>query len=299
VRRGKNLKISVIIPTRHRNELLAKCLERLAPGSQTLDPSDYEVVVTDDGTLSSAESMIRERYPWARWLQGPRKGPGANRNSAAKNVVGEWIVYVDDDCLPEARWLESFADAMSPGVRVLEGRTTCRDGVKSPLELAPENLSGGWLWSCNMAVRRDLFIDMGGFDEQYPYPYMEDVDFRERLRDAGIAFPFVESAIVDHPPRRIARGRDLARTHECYFIYCRKRGTRLRFASMFWMVVVARLKSIKHYRLSRDSLKALWYLGEEVFTLAIKFPQWVRRHPDRTAIGGTIGSPRKDVPVQV
>jgi GT2 family glycosyltransferase len=270
-------------------------LDRLVPGSQTLDPSEYEVIVTDDGTQSTAESLIRDRYPWARWLQGPRKGPAANRNSAAKNVVGEWIVFVDDDCLPEARWLESFADAMKPKVRVLEGRTTCRVGVTSPLDFAPTNSSGGWLWSCNMAVRRNLFIDMGGFDERYPYPHMEDVDFRERLRDADIAFPFVESAVVDHPPRRLPRGRDRARTHECYLIYCRKRGTKLRLASMLWMVVLERLRSIiKRHPLSRDSLVALWFLGEEVFTLAIQFPQWVRRHPDRVAVGATIGSTRNN-----
>lgn len=40
---------SVVIPTCRRNDLLAKCLDRLAPGQQTLSPDQYEVIVTDDG----------------------------------------------------------------------------------------------------------------------------------------------------------------------------------------------------------------------------------------------------------
>jgi len=41
------LKISVIIPTCHRNDLLAKCLDCLAPGVQTLPPEQYKVIVTE------------------------------------------------------------------------------------------------------------------------------------------------------------------------------------------------------------------------------------------------------------
>jgi hypothetical protein len=66
---------SIIIPTCHRNEDLAKCLERLAPGVQGLDPETYEMIVTDDGSFTTAESLIRERYPHVHWTQGPRRGP--------------------------------------------------------------------------------------------------------------------------------------------------------------------------------------------------------------------------------
>ena len=64
--------LSVIIPTCHRNDLLAECLDRLAPGRQQGQASgqlDYEVIVTDDGQHTTAETMIREHYPWVRWLE--------------------------------------------------------------------------------------------------------------------------------------------------------------------------------------------------------------------------------------
>src|SRR5688500_16117871 len=98
-------RISVVIPTRHRNDLLALVLDRLAPGTQTLPADQYEVIVTDDGSITTAEAMIREKFSWARWTQGPRKGPAANRNHGASLAQGEWIAFTDDDCLPSSRWL--------------------------------------------------------------------------------------------------------------------------------------------------------------------------------------------------
>ncbi|MHC5729635.1 MAG: glycosyltransferase family 2 protein, partial [Nostoc sp.] len=72
---NNNHLFSVIIPTYHRNDLLAKCLDCLAPGVQTLSAEQYEVIVTDDGSQTTAEEMIRQQYPWAKWVAGPRKGP--------------------------------------------------------------------------------------------------------------------------------------------------------------------------------------------------------------------------------
>ena len=64
--------ISVVIPTRDRNATLALCLDRLAPGAQTLPHDQYEVVVSDDSAGHLAFELVRDRYPWARWQEGPQ-----------------------------------------------------------------------------------------------------------------------------------------------------------------------------------------------------------------------------------
>ena len=80
--------ISVVIPTRHRNDPLAECLARLAPGVQTLAADRYEVIVTDDGSAETSADVVRQRFPWARWAAGPRRGPAANRNNGARQARG-------------------------------------------------------------------------------------------------------------------------------------------------------------------------------------------------------------------
>jgi GT2 family glycosyltransferase len=198
---------SVILPTCDRTGDLARCLDRLAPGFQTFEASQYEVIVSDDGRDRESRQMVGERFPWVVWLQGPRRGPAANRNHGAAAAKGEWLVFVDDDCLPEPGWLEGYARAISgfPGVHVFEGKTVAGSPRSRLDEEAPVNTTGGLLWSCNICHNREVFHRLGGFCEKFPHPCLEDIEWRYRLGNAGETTVFVENAVVLHPWRRFAK----------------------------------------------------------------------------------------------
>ena len=219
-------RFTVVIPTCRRNESLERCLDLLAPGVQTLPADEYEVIVTDDGPSDGgAHALVATRYPAVRWVQGPRRGPAANRNFGAAQARGAWLVFTDDDCLPQPEWLSAFANRLEeagPRVfRVLEGRTDAGVAKIGPFEQAPANPDGGLLWSCNFAIERSLFEAMGGFDAGFPYPHLEDVDFRWRLDDAGERYLFVPEARVIHPPRPVGGALKWARGQESSFYLAR------------------------------------------------------------------------------
>ena len=244
--------ISVIIPTYHRNDLLAKCLDCLAPGIQTLPPDQYEVIVTDDGSRFTAQQLVSDNYPWVRWTEGPRRGPAANRNHGAKLAKGQWLAFTDDDCLPSPGWLEAFAQSAKPGTEgasIYEGRTTCEAGITSPLYEAPVNLEGGNLWSCNFMISRSVFEEIGGFDENFVMPAMEDIDFRERLEKAHKQIQFVSAAAIDHPPRKKPSGTNLGKKYEANIQYWYKTGHHTPF-------IVPFLKHIKHRASLNQSIQA-------------------------------------------
>ena len=207
-------KISVVIPTCHRNDALAQCLDRLKPGVQTLVADDYEVIVSDDGSKSTAQAMIREHYPWVQWIAGPRRGPAANRNCGVGVARGAHLVFTDDDCLPSPQWLQAYANAIGQGDGVYEGMTEATGPLRRPFVIAPVSFPGGKLWSCNMMVERGLFDKMNGFDEGFPYASDEDTDFRERVKAAGYTLYFVTDALLYHPPVRRVWGRNSARLWE-------------------------------------------------------------------------------------
>lgn len=215
------IKFSVIIPTYHRNDLLAKCLNCLAPSIQTLPADQYEVIVTDDGFQTTAEEMIKQQYPWVKWVAGIRKGPAANRNNGAKYAQGRWLVFTDDDCLPDSQWLEAYAQAIvtAPYCLVFEGRTYVDRPKKTLAEIAPANETGGYLWSCNFAIQQQLFESMAGFDERFPYAAMEDVDLRLRLTKIGCKFTFIKLASVCHPWRLKGGWKKLQQHQESLLIY--------------------------------------------------------------------------------
>ncbi len=212
---------SVVIPTCHRNDALAACLERLAPGKQTLTDERYEVIVTDDGSRTTSQAMLNERFPWAKWIAGPRRGPAANRNHGAKHGTGAWVAFADDDCLPDAGWLAAYATAIKgdPQINVLEGRIYTDRPRRSLDEVSPTNDQGGFLWSCNFAIRRELFQQLSGFDERFPYAAMEDVELAYRLRQRGEKFRFTADAAVCHPFRPAGGWQSLKRHGESTFIY--------------------------------------------------------------------------------
>jgi len=275
--------LTIIVPTCGRPELLGRCLDRLAPGSQTLAADRYEVIVTDDGR-EPVVAMVGERYPWARWVTGPRRGPAANRNHGARHARGEWLAFVDDDCIPSPGWLAAYTAALRAGVHVYEGKTTCEAGIHSPLEHAPINLTGGWLWSCNMLIRKTLFEEMQGFDECFPYPHMEDVDFRERLASLKQSFDFVENASVDHPPRRVPGGRTQAIRHASWVYFWYKRGEQ-RYCTphLLSSLLRTRARALLAHRLNIDTFVASWSLFVELAILLPRLPFWELRwrHPGR------------------
>jgi GT2 family glycosyltransferase len=192
--------ISVIIPTYHRNDLLAKCLDLLAPGVQTFPADKYQVIVSDDGYKTTAEEMIREHYPWVKWVAGPSKGPASNRNNGAKYAQGEWLAFIDDDCLPNPNWLSGYAEAFTGESLALEGAIHPLGDYNQDLSECPVNLTGGCFWSANIAVKRSLFEEIGGFDSNYSLALGEDVDLQKRL-SALTKISFVPNARVDHPVR--------------------------------------------------------------------------------------------------
>jgi GT2 family glycosyltransferase len=192
--------ISAIVPTYHRNDLLAKCLDCLVPGVQTLDPDRYEVIVTDDGSQSTAEALIRDRYPWVKWVPGSRQGPAANRNNGAKYARGDWLVFTDDDCLPDSNFLSAFFYAIQDGVFALEGAIYPIGNPDRDLAECPINLEGGCFWSANIAVKRSVFEEIGGFDTNYPLAAFEDMDLKLRLTPLT-SIPFIADARVLHPVR--------------------------------------------------------------------------------------------------
>ena len=212
---------SVIVPTCQRDGLLVRCLDRLAPDAQRSFAGPYEVIVSDDGSPSTSEALVQSRFPWARWVEGPRRGPASNRNHGAHNSTGQWLVFVDDDCTPDPDYLAAFSQAIgaNPDSNVFEGRTYVDRPRRSLAESAPINESGGCLWSCNFAIRRSLFDTMKGFDERFPYPAMEDVEFRLRLKHRSEGFRFVAKAAVCHPWRPIHAVRDHARYEQSVKLY--------------------------------------------------------------------------------
>lgn len=236
------------------------------------------MIVTDDGSNSTAEGMLRERYPWARWIAGPRRGPAANRNNGARAARGEWLAFTDDDCLPEPGWLAAYHAASLAGAEILEGKTICSQGIRSCLDEAPVNLRGGGFPSCNLMMRRDTFHRLGRFDEDFGF-WCEDQYFHLTAQRAGCFPKFVGDAVVDHPRRRRPSGWNMGLRWEARILLWHKEGrpgSVWRFFPIHCLKV--RIAQALEYPLQPDTLLAVPALAAEMLCLLTHLGRWDRKY---------------------
>jgi GT2 family glycosyltransferase len=204
---------SIVIPTYKRVEILDKNLSFLNQNRQNqfslhnhfnraFKQLTYEVIVCDDN-YPEVKDKLHKKYNWVKWLEGPRKGPAANRNKGAKNALGRWLIFIDDDCEPIRSLLESYYLIIEEKNQlVIEGKITCPDKINSPFRRQPENTVGtGTLPSGNFAIHKKYFYDVGMFDEEFEI--MEDMELSARIKKNGTTICFAEKAEVFHYSQKL------------------------------------------------------------------------------------------------
>lgn len=198
--------ISVIIPTRNRRADLQRCLQALA--AQDLPKDSFEIIVCDDGSDEDLSAAIEAAQQWGlaiRYLRQEPKGPAAARNLGIRNARGEVVAMTDSDTLPEPTWLRKLSEALAahPDAVAAEGKVYARnEGEFGPLGEGPSNTAGGVYLTCNCAYRRATLLEIGGFDESFPYPAYEDTELAARAQQIG-RIVWQPEAVVIHPQRRL------------------------------------------------------------------------------------------------
>jgi len=177
--------------------------------NQTLDRDQYEVIIVG---MDAYQRVHTSDLVFFDRCQRPLS-PAEARNRGVAQSRGEIIVFTDADCVADTEWLKILAERFTdPHVTVVGGGVKFH--TKNYWTLA-DNLSMFYeylailppgyrqqLPSLNLAIRHDVFTQIGGFDERYPMPSGEDADLTIRLKRNGHILHFEPKAIVSHEPTR-------------------------------------------------------------------------------------------------
>jgi GT2 family glycosyltransferase len=209
--------LSVVVPTRDRLALLGPCLDALAVA---LRPGD-ELIVADASSAHDDVAVLVSAHGGVT-LRCTTPGASRQRNMGAAHASHELIAFVDDDVRVDPGWASAFVDlfAAHADTDFATGRVEVppeqtgysrpvavkTDGEASVLTASTEGTVGH---SANMAVRREAFRRVGGFDERMGpgtrFPAAEDNDLFDRLFAAGCAGRYEPSALAFHDQWRSRR----------------------------------------------------------------------------------------------
>ena len=206
-------KVSVIIPTYNRKEILAKTLDYLMVQDYSKD--QYEIIVIDDGSTDATQEMVKskmERGVNLRYLYQKQRGPHFARNLGIEKARGEIIIFVDSDIFTPPNFItehvkfhQKFGDVVVSGPTV---RTDNLDNVFGDIERRKVkklffDFSGPSFITSDLSVRRKFLIRVSGFDEEFTGFGWHDWELGLRLKKLGLKAKRNINAMVYHYKKKI------------------------------------------------------------------------------------------------
>ena len=275
---GESPSISVVICTLDRPDYLRKALAGLA--RQTLEARRYEVLVIDNGpdreTASTVAEFAASPAP-PHYVPEPMRGLSHARNRGWHEARGQFVAYLDDDAIPDPRWLEqaqAVLDEADETLGMLGGQVLpiweserpawLSDnllGYLTMVDLGPgrkqvEDLAG--IVGANMIMPRRLLAQVGGFSPRLGRKGRsllsnEEVFLKRQLAQGGCRAIYVADVRVEHhvPSDRLSRRWFLRR------LYWQGRSDAL-------------LRQIERTELQKDRIASAYRTGREAL-------RWLRR----------------------
>jgi glycosyltransferase involved in cell wall biosynthesis len=194
-----------VVATHGRAHLLSRLVGAL---EHQAGAPDFEVVLVDDGsgddTWATIEALSRTARVPVRGVRLLRQsGPAAARNVGWRATAAPRVAFTDDDCVPQPGWLAGLTAALDDA-GIAQGMTVpdpAQRHLLGPFARTMEvTFETGSYQSCNVAYRRDVLAQVGGFDDELRQAG-EDIELASRAIRAGARTAFRPDAVVHHDVR--------------------------------------------------------------------------------------------------
>ena len=199
------MKVSVIVPAYNARKTISQCIEALL--SQKYPRENYEVIVIDDGSADGTADAVKA-YP-VKYMYQRNQGPATARNAGVREAQGEIILFTDSDCVPSDNWIaemiKPFEDkevvAVKGGYKTRQKSMVARFAqieFEERFEMLKKTESIDMVDTYSAGYRKEIFLQMGGFDPYFPVANNEDTELSYRMSKLGYKMVFNPDAIVYH-----------------------------------------------------------------------------------------------------
>ncbi|MGK6352558.1 glycosyltransferase [Parapedobacter sp. DT-150] len=207
------MQLSIVVPVFNRPVEVRDLLQSLTQQTDT----DFDVVIVEDGSTDTCQSVVEAYAPTLRlrYTYRPNAGPGQARNTGSELAKGDYLIFVDSDCVLPSRYIATirqslaldYADAFGGPDRAREDFTPLQHAINYSMTSffttggirgGSEKLDKFHPRSFNMGYSKEVYAQTGGFSTMR---FGEDIDMSIRIIDAGFRTRLIKEAYVYHRRR--------------------------------------------------------------------------------------------------
>lgn len=269
--------VSIIIPTLNSPHLSA-CI-RAVRGQSGVDLIKEIIIVGQQDKLNIEQE---EHLTFISVEDQPTVA--RNRNIGAKSARGEWLAFIDADCVPEMDWLANLVEAIPEQSQIIGGAVRVPKGMSywgrcfhllafgnQAFEAKLKSTLIPYTAGLNLFTRLDIFISSGGFDETFGNFTGEDFEWCYRMKNVGHQIIFAKNAVVEHRHSRHTLEKSWNRMLE----YGRGMVTvRQRFPKRFWNIWFRLAK----FRILGELIGFMWVINRAIIRFT-RFRQLISFSP--------------------
>ncbi|HUY90330.1 MAG TPA: glycosyltransferase [Pirellulales bacterium] len=285
------MRLSIIIAAYNEGDALVKTIQSCV---ETCMGLDYEIVVADDASWDGSVDEVERRFPRLRVVRNlERLGPSPTKDRGARAAAGEVLIFLDGHAKPERGAIRRLADdvqrlqgraVVSPSIVALDAARWRNAAVASGhgYQVDLEAFRSTWLplgrlrivregprkfyespiaIGCALAVTRELYETLWGFDPEMRFWGVEDVDFSLKCWLMGYPILHDPEAVVGH---RFQRSFDNYSVPLEQLLANQLRLARKNFTHSTWEAWVERRRK-QHGADLADHPEGLWTYAWQVF----------------------------------
>jgi glycosyltransferase involved in cell wall biosynthesis len=186
--------VSIVIPAKNEEQYLSLCLQGIR--SAFRNHQAHEVIVVDNGSTDQTRNIAVDFG--CKVVENRKPGPASSRNKGATAAKGNMIAFIDADCVIPEKWFEyakqHFKDpkTVAVGFKIVPdiNEMTWVEGAifhlnkRRGTKISDFAIKVSWLATSNLIIRKNIFDEIGGFDETLLT--CEDYDLCQRISKFGI-----------------------------------------------------------------------------------------------------------------
>jgi len=198
--------LSIIIPFKDNFEELKETINSVLYQKTKVM---YEVIIVDDGSKKDHSEDIKKINKKIVYIYKKNGGPASARNIGISKARSKNLAFIDSDCIADKEWINQIIKNLKKKEMILGGETTV--DIKNKAGLASQFLTKSamtdtikgketliFLPTCNFAMQKSVVEKIGLFDEDFPLPAGEDLEFCWRAYKKDIKLNYNKKMIVRH-----------------------------------------------------------------------------------------------------